>query len=68
MRTHFGSVKDAHLRDLFAADPGRAEQLTAEACGVVLDYSKNRVTADTLKLLLQLAKEVGLRDRIDQPS
>jgi glucose-6-phosphate isomerase len=65
LRAHYGSVKDAHLRDLFAADPGRAEKLTAEACGVVLDYSKNRVTADTLNLLLQLAKEVGLRGRID---
>jgi glucose-6-phosphate isomerase len=65
LRAHYGSVKDAHLRDLFASDPGRAEKLTAEACGVVLDYSKNRVTADTLKLLLQLAKEVGLRGRID---
>jgi glucose-6-phosphate isomerase len=65
LRAHYGSVKDAHLRDLFASDPSRAEKFTAEACGVVLDYSKNRVTADTLKLLLQLAKEVDLRGRID---
>ncbi len=58
-------MKSAHLRDLFAADPGRGERLTAEACGIYLDYSKHRVTADTLRLLTTLADERGLRGRID---
>ena len=54
-----------HLRRLFADDPGRGERLTAEAAGLFLDYSKNRVTDETLGLLLQLAEESGLRARID---
>ena len=54
-----------HLRELFAADKKRGEKLTAEAVGLFLDYSKNRVTAETLKLLQQLAKESGLRGRMD---
>ena len=54
-----------HLRSLFADDPGRGERLTAEAAGLFLDYSKNRVTDETLGLLLQLAEESGLRTRID---
>ena len=54
-----------HLRELFADDPNRGERLTAEAAGVFLDYSKNRITDETLKLLLQLAGECGLRQRID---
>ena len=54
-----------HLRDLFAADPKRGERMTAEAAGLFLDYSKNRITDETLKLLLQLAEESGLRERID---
>ncbi len=62
---HHGEIAERHLRDLFAADPGRGERLAAEACGIYLDYSKNRVTDDTLRLLLRLADESGLRERID---
>jgi glucose-6-phosphate isomerase len=54
-----------HLRTLFADDPARGERLTAEAAGLYLDYSKNRITDDTLRLLLQLAEQSGLRARID---
>ena len=54
-----------HLRELFARDPGRGERLTAEAAGVYLDYSKNRITDETLPLLVRLAEECGLRARID---
>ena len=59
------SVQDVHLRTLFAEDPTRGERLTAEAAGVFLDYSKNRITDETLQLLMQLAGECRLRDRID---
>jgi glucose-6-phosphate isomerase len=62
---HHGEVAETHLRDLFAADPLRGERLTAEACGIYLDYSKNRITADTVRLLIRLAEESGLRERID---
>lgn len=65
LQSHFIQVKDLHLRQLFAADPNRGERLTVEAAGLYLDYSKNRINDETLKLLLQLAKESGLRDRID---
>jgi glucose-6-phosphate isomerase len=54
-----------HLRDLFAEDPDRGERMTAEAANIFLDYSKNRITDETLKLLVQLAEESGLRSRID---
>ncbi len=54
-----------HLRSLFSEDPKRGERFTAEAAGLFLDYSKNRITDETLKLLLQLAEESGLRERID---
>jgi glucose-6-phosphate isomerase len=54
-----------HLRQLFAGDPGRGERLTAEAAGLFLDYSKNRITDETVKLLVQLAEESGLRARIE---
>jgi glucose-6-phosphate isomerase len=62
---HYQKLKTAHLRDLFADDRGRGERLAIEAAGIYLDYSKNRVTDETLQLLLQLARESGLRDRID---
>jgi len=62
---HHREVAPLHLRDLFARDPGRGERLTAEAAGVFLDYSKNRVTDETLRLLVRLAQESGLRERID---
>jgi glucose-6-phosphate isomerase len=63
--THHQKVRDLHLRKLFADDPKRGERLTVEAVGLYLDYSKNRVTDETLKLLVQLADESGLRGRID---
>ncbi len=65
LATHCAKVRDTHLRELFANDPTRGERLTAEAAGIFLDYSKNRVTDETLKLLAQLAVECGLRSRID---
>ncbi|MGA7412185.1 MAG: glucose-6-phosphate isomerase [Bryobacteraceae bacterium] len=58
-------MQSLHLRSLFLEDPKRGERLTAEAAGLFLDYSKNRITDETLKLLLQLAEESGLRERID---
>ena len=60
---HHAQIGQAHLRELFAADPGRGERLALEACGLYLDYSKNRVTGETLKLLAALAAESGLRER-----
>src|SRR5262245_54705161 len=65
LATHYESVRRVHLRKLFEDDPGRGERLTAEANGIFLDYSKNRITDETLRLLLQLAQESALRDRID---
>ncbi|HXX85094.1 MAG TPA: glucose-6-phosphate isomerase [Casimicrobiaceae bacterium] len=65
LRAHFKKIEPLHLRKLFADDPRRGQRLTAEAAGLFLDYSKNRVTGQTLKLLLQLAKESGVRQRID---
>ena len=62
---HNQRIKELHLRELFAEDPMRGERLAVEACGLFLDYSKNRVTAETLKLLVQLAEESGLRARIE---
>jgi glucose-6-phosphate isomerase len=62
---HHRAIGDLHLRQLFAEDPTRGERLTAEAAGIYLDYSKHRVTDETLRLLVQLAEESGLRDRID---
>src|SRR5271168_4925521 len=64
LQAHHTKIKDMHLRQLFADDPARGERLAAEAAGLFLDYSKNRITDETLKLLLQLAEESGLRDRI----
>jgi glucose-6-phosphate isomerase len=65
LQTHYEKIKDMHLRELFAQDAKRGERLTAESAGIFLDYSKNRITDETLKLLLQLAEESGLRSRID---
>jgi len=65
LEAHYQKVRDLHLRQLFADDPRRGERLTAEAAGLYLDYSKNRVTDETLALLLRLAEESGLRARID---
>jgi glucose-6-phosphate isomerase len=65
LEAHAAGTRAQHLRDLFAADPERGSRLTAEAAGLFLDYSKNRVTAETLRLLIALAGECGLRERID---
>jgi len=65
LKTHYKAVSELHLRQLFADDPQRGERMTLAAVGLYLDYSKNRVTDETLKLLLQLAEESGLRARID---
>jgi glucose-6-phosphate isomerase len=65
LAAHCQQIKGLHLRELFAKDPKRGERLTAEAAGIYLDYSKNRVTDETLRLLLQLAEQSALRARID---
>jgi len=65
LEAHFQKIQSVQLRSLFADDPARGERLTAEALGLYLDYSKNRVTDETLKLLVQLAEQSGLRERID---
>jgi glucose-6-phosphate isomerase len=62
---HYKQVRELHLRNLFADDPGRGERMTAQASGVFLDYSKNRITDETLKLFVQLAEESDLRGRIN---
>ena len=61
---HYREVRDLHLRDLFAGDPGRGERLTAEAAGLYVDYSKHRLTDDTLHLLRKLAVERGLEEKV----
>jgi glucose-6-phosphate isomerase len=65
LEQHYQEIKRLHLRQLFAADRGRGERLATEAAGLCLDYSKNLITDETLTLLLQLAQESRLRDRID---
>src|ERR1035441_10121538 len=65
LQTHYEKIRGLHLRNLFAEDPGRGERLTVEAAGIFLDYSKNRITDETLQLLIGLAEESGLRQRID---
>jgi glucose-6-phosphate isomerase len=62
---HYKKISKLHLRKLFAADPKRGERLTLEAAGIFFDYSKNRITDQTIKLLLQLADESRLRERMD---
>src|SRR5262245_30209482 len=65
LEAHHQQIGGRHLRQFFADDPGRGERLKVEAVGLYLDYSKNRVTDETLTLLVQLAEESGLRNRID---
>src|SRR5262249_29928453 len=65
LAAHFQKIDRLHLRELFARDPQRGERLTVEAAGLYLDYSKNRITDETLNLLLQLAEQSRLRARID---
>ncbi len=64
LAAHHASLSQVHLRQLFADDPGRGERLVAEAAGLYLDYSKNRITDETLRLLVQLAEERGVHQRI----
>ncbi|MGB7590205.1 MAG: glucose-6-phosphate isomerase [Terriglobia bacterium] len=65
LEAHYQTMSHVHLRQLFANDPGRGERFAAEGAGLYLDYSKNRVTDETIRLLVQLAEECGLRGRID---
>ena len=65
LAAHYETIRDRHLRQLFADDPRRGERLTAEAVGLYFDYSKHRITDETIRLLLDLANECGLRERID---
>ena len=62
---HYDGMRDIQLRDLFAKDADRGSRLTAEACGIFLDFSKNRITDETLQLLVGLAEDIGLRDKIE---
>src|SRR5678809_658005 len=63
--THYESIRNVHLRTLFEDDPKRGERFTLEAAGLFLDYSKNRITDETVALLCQLARECGLESRIE---
>jgi glucose-6-phosphate isomerase len=65
LQAHYETVRDVHLRTLFAQDPRRGERLAAEGVGLYLDYSKHRITDETIRLLVQLAEDCGLRARID---
>ena len=65
LEAHYEKVHDTHLRELFARDPSRGERMTAEGAGLYLDYSKHRITDETVRLLLALAQASRLRDRID---
>ena len=65
LRQHYAKIQNAHLRQLFAEDPQRAEHFAFEAVGLYFDYSKNRITDETVGLLLELANQCGLRERID---
>jgi glucose-6-phosphate isomerase len=65
LERHYAEISGRHLRDMFAEDPGRGERLTAEAAGIYLDYSKNRITDETVRLLIELAQESGVPERRD---
>jgi glucose-6-phosphate isomerase len=65
LQRHYEEISQLHLRELFAADPTRGERLTADAAGIHLDYSKNRITDETIRLLLALAGEAGVAERRD---
>jgi glucose-6-phosphate isomerase len=65
LEEHYRTMRGRHLRDLFAGDPTRGERMTAQAAGVFLDYSKNRIDDETVSLLVELAEQSGLRERID---
>ena len=65
LEEHYQKIRDLHLRSLFDGDAGRGERFALEAAGIYLDYSKNRITDETLRLLMELARDSGLRERID---
>ena len=65
LQDHYEKIKNTHLRQLFADDPQRGTRLNAEGAGLFLDYSKNRITDETISLLLQLARERGVEARRD---
>ena len=65
LQQHYETLSGVHLRELFAQDPQRGERFALEAAGIYLDYSKNRITAETMALLVDLARASGLRERID---
>ena len=65
LQAHYKEVRTLHLRNLFAGDPKRAEQFSIEAAGIQVDFSKNRITSETRTLLISLAEESGLREKID---
>ena len=65
LEAHLAKVRELHLRELFASDPRRGERMALEQAGLHLDYSKNRVSDETLALLFELARACGLRERID---
>jgi len=65
LQAHFEQIRDLHLRGLFADDPGRGERMCMEAVGLYLDYSKNRITDETVRLLLELARSRGVAARRD---
>ena len=66
LQSHYQAVEPLHLRDMFQKDPGRAERFAIEDCGLVLDYSKNRITEETVSLLLALAESAGLKEAIER--
>ena len=66
LREHYARMESVHLRDLFREDPGRGEAFSIEDCGLLLDYSKNRVTAETMRLLVALAESAGLAEAIER--
>jgi len=65
LQTHFEAIRDVHLRDLFAKDPQRGERMTLEVGDFYFDYSKNRLTDETIQLLIQLAEQSGVRERME---
>src|SRR5690349_2436220 len=63
LEAHYAQIRDVHMRQLFADDPSRAEHFSSDALGLYFDYSKHRVTRETVQLLVQLAEQCGLRER-----